>query len=102
MAVNQGFLIPINPAIRLLLWYESPTIQEFRIPSSMYENIECWIHEFTEHAIWFTLNKKFNLCTHQLNNAICLKLKTNEIRRYPLCHILTSLTNISIWENMVF
>jgi len=99
MTVNQGLLIPTNPIVRLLLWYESPKLQEFMIPSSMYDNIECWVHEFTEYAIWYTLHKKFNICTHQLNSAICIKLKTNEIRRYTPCHILTSLTTTSIGKH---
>lgn len=83
------------PRVILRLWYESPRDQEFILPPQMYDSIESWAHEFTELAIWNVLHENNNICTHQLKNAVCIKLKNGEIRRYTICHILTSLHTVS-------
>lgn len=61
----------------------------------MYTEIESWVHEFTELAIWNVIYNNHNICTNQLNNAVCIKLKNSKIRRYPMPHILTSLHTMS-------
>ena len=102
MTVNQGKIIQSYPRVILRLWYESPKDQEFTLHPSKYENIESWVHEFTELAIWNTFYFKNNICTHHLNNAVCIKLKNGEIRRYTPCHILTSLHTISLSKQGFF
>jgi len=93
--VNQGIFTELAPRIILRLWYETLRDQEFGVPPLMYTNVESWAHEFTELAIWFVIYNNHNICTNQLNNAVCIKLKNGKIRKYTMPHILTSLHTTS-------
>ena len=83
--VNK-FGIPV--AVGIHTW-DDPKITAFRMPSFMYENIEGWIHEFTENSLWFLLMSKFKMSKENLIVQI------SPVKHFP-CHIITALHTVSI------
>jgi len=82
--VNK-FHIPV--AVGIHTW-DDPKITAFQMPSFMYENIEGWIHEFTENSLWFLLTSKFGMSKEDLT------VQVSPVKHYP-CHIITALHTVS-------
>ena len=78
----------IAVAVGIHTW-DDPKITAFRMPSFMYENIEGWIHEFTENSLWFLLTSKFGMSKENLT------VQLSPVKHIP-CHIITALHTVSI------
>ena len=81
--------------IILQLSDKSPRFQPFELPVCLFEDINSWIHEFTELAIWNTLHKLG--CNKDELNKACIKimLPNKEKRIHTLAHFLSSFHTLS-------
>jgi len=81
--------------IILHLWDESPRFQKFVLPDDMLECIEVWVHEFTEYAIWYALNR-FGFHKDVLNKTgFTIILSDGETQIHKPAHVLTALHTMS-------
>jgi len=82
--------------IILHLWDESPRFHKFTLAYAELEHIEEWVHEFTEYAIWYTLNR-IGFHKDILNKSgFTVILPNGETQIHTPAHVLTSLHTLSI------
>lgn len=89
------------PKIRFSSWYDSEKPRTFDIPCSEWESIPAWIHEFCEVEMWYLLRDKYNFHKEKLNKNLNIKLYNGKILKHLLCHIITSLHTVSIYNDAV-
>ena len=82
--------------IKLQLWDERPRYQPFELPVYLFEDINSWIHEFTELTIWNALYK-FGFNKDVLNKTgFEIILPDKEKRIHRPAHVLSSFHTISV------
>lgn len=82
--------------IVLQLWDERPRFQLFQLPTNLYQDVETWVHEFTEYSIWYTLHR-FGLHKNILNKSgFTILLSNGETQIHKPAHVLTALHTLSV------
>ena len=89
--------------VTLQLWDEGKKCQRFTLPCEVFENIEAWVHEFSELGVWYAIKNKIGLTSECINNMLLsIPTKTYYPNKLLVTHIMVSFHTISTHESMGF
>lgn len=88
--------------IVLTLWHEEPIKQSFSVSPDLLEDCNTWIHEFTELAVWYTIQKITKFPKEKINVYLNIPTDTYYPEKLSISHIITSLCTPSIYNHKGF